>query len=103
MDTNPMYRIDTPENKAYLRAMARELLQFAVRYPSPEGCAYYLKDDGSPWPEKNLDNYETCRMIHCYCMGKFLGFPDSDDLIDAGLKGLLGTMRIRSTADGTTA
>ena len=93
MDRNPKYLIDTPENKAYLQDMVRELLQFAVHYPSPEGCAYYLRDDGSPWLEKNLDNYETCRMVHCYSIGKFLGFPGSDALIDAGLKGLLGAMR----------
>lgn len=93
MDMDPKYRIDTPENKAYLQEMVTELLQFAVQYPSPEGCAYYLKDDGSPWKEKNLDNYETCRMVHCYSIGKFLGFPGSDALIDAGLKGLMGAMR----------
>ena len=93
MERKSQYQIDTPENKAYLQAMVKELLQFAVRYPSPEGCAYYLRDDGSPWMEKNLDSYETCRMVHCYCIGKFLGFPGSDSLIDAGLKGLLGVMR----------
>ncbi len=93
MDRNPKFLIDTPENKAYLRALAEELLAFAVRFPSPEGCAYYLKDDGAPWVEKNLDNYETCRMVHSYCIGKFLGFPGSDTLIDAGLKGLSGAMR----------
>ena len=62
MERKSQYQIDTPENKAYLQAMVKELLQFAVRYPSPEGCAYYLRDDGSPWVEKNLDSYETCRM-----------------------------------------
>ncbi len=93
MVTNPKFRIDTPENKAYLQENIQELLRFAVRFPSPGGSAYYLKDDGAPWAEKNLDNYETCRMIHCYCMGKSLGFPGSEDLIDAGLQGLLGEMR----------
>ncbi len=92
MNYSPKYRIDTPENKAYLQEMVTELLQFAVRFPSPEGCAYYLKDDGTPWPEKTLDNYETCRMVHCYSIGKLLGFPGSDALIDAGLKGLFGAM-----------
>lgn len=92
---NQKYCIDTPENKAFLQNMVQELLRFAVHYPSPYGCAYYLKDDGSPWLEKNQDSYETSRMIHCYCMGKLLGFPGSDALIDAGLKGLTGAMRDR--------
>lgn len=93
MDRNPKYLIDTPENKAYLQNMVDELLRFAVRFPSEKGCAYYLKDDGTPWLGKNLDNYETCRMVHCYSIGKFLGFPGSDALVDAGLNGLLGAMR----------
>ncbi len=93
MVKNPRYWIDTPENKAYLQEMAQELLRFAVRFPSEEGCAHYLKDDGAPWLEKDLDNYETCRMVHSYSVGKLLGFPGSDALIDAGLKGLLGAMR----------
>ncbi len=93
MAIHPQYAIDTPENRAYLKAMTRVLLHFAVRFPSPEGCAYYLTDTGEPWLEKNLDNYETCRMVHCYSIGKLLGFPGSDALISAGLKGLLGAMR----------
>ncbi len=93
MEKNPKFIINTQENRAYLQELRQELLRFAVRFPSPGGSAYYLKDDGAPWPEKNLDNYETCRMIHCYCLGKFLGFPGSDALIQAGMKSLLGEMR----------
>ncbi len=93
MPANPKYQIDTPENKAYLREMAEELLRFAVCFPSAEGCAYYLRDDGTPWPQKNLDSYETCRMVHSYSIGKLLGFPGSDSLIDAGLRALLGAQR----------
>ncbi len=93
MSKNPKFVIDTPENKAYLQELTQELLGFAVRFPSERGCAYYLKDDGTPWVEKNLDNYENCRMVHSYCIGKFLGFPGSEKLIDAGLQGLLGPMR----------
>ncbi len=90
---NPKFVIDTPENKAYLQELTRELLAFAVRFPSERGCAHYLRDDGSPWVEKNLDNYENCRMVHSYAIGKFLGFPGSEELIDKGLQGLLGPMR----------
>ncbi len=90
---NPKFIIDTPENKAYLQELAEELLRFAVRFPAPNGCAYYLHDDGTPWVEKTLDNYETCRMVHSYAIGKFLGFPGSDELIAAGLKGLFGDMQ----------
>ncbi len=90
---DPKYRIDTPVNRAFMRDMVTELLQFAVRFPSPEGCAYYLDDTGAPCLDKTLDNYETCRMVHSYAIGKRLGFPGSDELIDAGLKGLFGAMR----------
>ncbi len=93
MKPSPRFMLDTPENRAYLQELTEELLRFAVKFPSPVGSAYYLKDDGTPWPEKNLDNYETCRMVHCYCLGKFLGFPGSGRLMDAGMKSLLGEMR----------
>ncbi|MCD7752452.1 MAG: AGE family epimerase/isomerase [Lachnospiraceae bacterium] len=87
------FTIDTEENKAYLKELAQELLKFAVRFPSPGGSAYYLHDDGSPWVEKTLDNYETCRMVHSYCIGSFLGFPGSEELVRAGLKSLNGEMQ----------
>ncbi|MCD8120604.1 MAG: AGE family epimerase/isomerase [Lachnospiraceae bacterium] len=87
------YTINTEENKLYLKELARELLAFAVRFPSPGGSAYYLHDDGSPWVEKPLDNYETCRMVHSYCIGSFLGFAGGRELAEAGLKSLNGEMQ----------
>ncbi len=92
MNKQAKFLIDTKENRAYLKELGEELLRFAVRFPSPGGSAYYLKDDGAPWMEKTLENYETARMIHCYCIGEFLGFEGSAALVDAGLKGLLGEM-----------
>lgn len=49
MTMKEKYQIDTTENKAFLKEMTEELLAFGHRFPSPEGGAYYLGDDGTPW------------------------------------------------------
>lgn len=36
------YRIDTQENKEFLKNMALDLLAFGGKFPSPEGSSYYL-------------------------------------------------------------
>lgn len=90
---NPKYKIDTPENKAFLTQMRDSLLAFGHRFPSPGGSAYYLGDDGTPWAEKNRDAYVTCRMAHVYSIGAFLGHEGSEALIDEAIKGLCGELK----------
>lgn len=87
------YRIDTRENREFLEKMSEELLLFGHRFPSLGGSAYYLKDDGAPWVEKNRDTYESCRMAHVYSIGLLLGHEGSIELVDAALKGLRGEIR----------
>ncbi len=90
---DPKYQIDTKQNREFLCQIAGELLSFGQKFPSPEGSAYYLGDDGTPWTDRSRDTYETCRMAHVYTLGKYLEFPGSDDLIDAALKGIRGELR----------
>lgn len=92
---NKKYIIDTPENKAFLKEACEELFDFGHKFPSPGGSAYYLGDDGTPWKDRNLETYETCRMVHVYTMAGFLGHEGSDALVEAGLKGLKGELRDR--------
>lgn len=86
------YTLDTQENKAFLKDMARDLLRFGSKFPSPGGGSYYLGDDGTPWTERPRETWITCRMAHVYSMGTFLGYPGSDKLADAAIKGLLGEL-----------
>ena len=93
MSENQMkYRLDTDENRAFLRSMTEDLLRFGHGFPSPGGSSYYLRSDGSPWKEHVRETYVTSRMVHVYTLGHFLGHEGSDALIDAGLKGLSGEL-----------
>ena len=91
-EKNKKYQIDTPENRKYLADMSEALLSFGHRFPSPEGSAYYLGDDGTPWTDRDRETYITCRMAHVYSLGVFLGHEGSEELVDAALKGIKGEL-----------
>ena len=91
-NTQNKYRIDTPENRAFLAANAEDLLRFGHRFPSPEGGSYYLGDDGTPWKDRNRETWITARMCHVYSLGVLLGHPGSAELADAALRGLRGEL-----------
>ena len=86
------YQIDTPENKQFMKEMRDQLLSFGHKFPSPGGGSYYLGDDGTPWKDRPRETWITSRMVHVYSMGSFLGHEGSEELIDAGLKGLKGEL-----------
>ena len=92
MTMKEKYQIDTTENKAFLKEMTEELLAFGHRFPSPEGGAYYLGDDGTPWVTRPRETWITCRMAHVYSIGCLLGHKGSEELADAALRGLLGEL-----------
>ena len=102
------YIIGTKENREFLQAARDELLAFGHQFPSPTGGAYWLGDDGTPWKDRNRETWITSRMIHVYSLGTLLGHPGSEELVDAGLKGLLGELHDKEhdgwyasvTADG---
>ena len=89
------YQIDTEENKEFLKEIREDLLNFGHRFPSPGGSSYYLGDDGTPWKDRNRETWITSRMTHVYSIGTFWGHEGSEELADAGLKGLRGELRDR--------
>lgn len=91
-DSNRKYRIGEKENEKFLTEMREDLLRFGRRFPSPGGSSYYLGDDGTPWKDRNRETWITSRMVHVYSLGSFLGHAGSEELIDAGLKGLKGEL-----------
>lgn len=82
------YCIDTEENKAFLKEIRDNLLDFGHKFPSPGGSSYYLGDDGTPWKERNRETWITCRMAHVYSIGVLLGHKGSRALAKAAIKGL---------------
>lgn len=87
------YCYGTKENREFLNGQAESLLEFGKAFPSPYGSSYWLGDDGTPCKERNRETWITCRMIHSYSLGAFLSFPESEEKIDAGLKGLCGELK----------
>ena len=83
------YMIDTQENKIFLENMARDLLRFGEKFPSPSGSSYYLSYDGTPWKDRPRETWITCRMAHVYSIGSLLGYPGSGKLADKAINGLL--------------
>ncbi len=86
------YELDTKENKEFVKDLAEGLLAFGRRFPSPEGGAWYLGDDGAPWKDRSRETWITCRMAHCYSLGVFLGFDGSKELVEKAVQGLLGEL-----------
>lgn len=86
------YKIDTAENKEFAAFLRNDLLSFGHGFSSPEGGAYYLGDDGTPWRDRPRETWITCRMAHVYSMGEMLGHKGSRELVDSALKGLFGEL-----------
>lgn len=86
------YQIGTDENNRFLEENALSLLAFGKRFPSPGGGSYYLGDDGTPWTDRPRETWITARMAHVYSLGTLLGFPGSEELADAAMKGLKGEL-----------
>lgn len=92
-EINVKYRMDTVENRQFLQELRQDLFSFGHGFPSPEGGAYYLGDDGTPWKERNRETWITSRMTHVYSIGSMLGHEGSEALLDAALKGLTGELK----------
>ena len=91
------YQIGTEENRKFQEEIRENLLNFGRRFPSPGGSSYYLGDDGTPWKERSRETWITSRMTHVYSIGTFLGHTGSEELADAGLKGLRGELQDRKS------
>lgn len=93
---NDKYRLDSTENKAFLKENAEALLRFAVKFPSAGGSSYYLDGKGEPMEQMSRETWITSRMVHVYSMGSMLAEgKDAEDyraLAAAGLKGLRGEL-----------
>ncbi len=86
------YEIDTAENREFMLDLRNDLLSFGHGFTSPEGGAYYLGDDGTPWRDRPRETWITCRMTHVYSMGELLGHKGSRQLVESALKGIRGEL-----------
>ena len=87
------YLIDTKENIEFLGRMREDLLDFGHMFPAPDGSSYYLADDGTPWTDRPRETWITSRMVHVYSIGSILGHKGSQELAEAGIRGLKDALR----------
>ncbi len=87
------YQLDQPENQEFFRQLGMELLEFGKKFPAPQGGSYYLGDDGTPWKDRPVETWITCRMTHVYSMGKMMGVSGAEELAKKGLQGLQGILK----------
>ena len=72
-DMDRKYQLDAAENKEFMKKVRDALLEFGKKFAAPDGTAYYLGDDGTPWTDRSRDTYETARYAHSYVLGYLLG------------------------------
>ena len=87
------YQIDTKENERFMKELRDELLCFGKQFPAPGGGAYYLGEDGSPWTDRSIETWITCRMAHVYSIGTLLGHEGSVELAKSAFQGLFGPLK----------
>lgn len=87
------YQIDTDENRAFMKMMRDDLFEFGRNFPSPGGSAWYLKNDGSPWKEKNRESYCTSRMAHVYSIAHLMGISGAKELASEAVRALKGELK----------
>jgi len=76
-----------------LQAETDRLLRFGVDGRHPAGGFAWLRDDGSPDLDHDVETWITCRMTHVYALGDLLGTPGAADLVDHGVAALRGRLR----------
>lgn len=82
---NAKYDFGTDANRAWLLADAKRQFDFFRASKRPQGGFYTLGLDGTPSPSVIQEAHANTRMVHSYCLGKFSGLSDCDDMIDHGM------------------
>jgi len=77
--------LDDPVHRAFLLRDARRQLAFFARSLRPDGGFDSLDAVGRPLPRAGQELHVTARMVHSYVLGKSIGHPGADRMIDAGM------------------
>ena len=78
-----------PFHRQYLMTQASRLFDFfEASSINTKGGFFELSDDGQPLsPENGLRQvHVTTRMIHCATIGRLIGRPGSDEIVDHGMR-----------------
>ena len=77
--------LDTPAHRDALMRDAHAQLHFFDRSLRGDGGFDALDHDGTPLPPAPQPLHVTTRMVHSYVLGRAIGHPGSERMIDAGL------------------
>uniref|UniRef100_UPI0035195167 AGE family epimerase/isomerase n=2 Tax=Rhodobacterales TaxID=204455 RepID=UPI0035195167 len=81
--------LQDPVHRAYLMENARRQLRFFDGTLRGDGGFDVLDHDGTPMPRAGQELHYTTRMVHSYVLGRAIGHPGADRMIDAGMAFLL--------------
>jgi mannose/cellobiose epimerase-like protein (N-acyl-D-glucosamine 2-epimerase family) len=81
-----------PGQRRWLQREGDRLLDFARAARHPNGGFAWLDDCGRPQLQRPVELWITCRMTHVFALGKLLGRPGNAQLVDHGLRALLGPL-----------
>jgi len=68
------------------------LLDFARAARHPDGGFAWLDEDGRPQLDRPVELWITCRMTHAFALGELLGRPGCRQLVDHGVRALVGPL-----------
>ena len=84
---------DQSTHVAWLDQHLRDLLDFGIHVPDPDGGAGYLDNEGYRDPDFGVLTYITARMVHVYSLGAMLGVPGCRAVAQQAMAGLTGRLR----------
>ena len=78
--------LDDHAHRAWALADARRQLAFFDASLRPDGGFDVLDLAGAPLPRAGQELHTTTRMVHSYVLGRAIGHPGAEDMIDAGMR-----------------
>lgn len=82
-----------PAHRRWLEREGDRLLDFARGARHPDGGFAWLDERGVPRLDQPVELWITARMTHVFALGQLLGRQDSRELVDHGIRALLGPLR----------
>lgn len=91
-ESNPRYQLGNEANRIFMASQTYGFMDFGRGFPTKQGGAGWLNDDGSLDRSQGIQTWITCRMTHVYSIATFLGYPGASQLVHEGVRGLTGNL-----------
>ena len=82
-----------PAHRRWLEREGDRLLDFARAARHPDGGFAWLDDRGRPRLDQPAELWITARMTHVFALGQLLGRSGNRQLVDHGIRALMGPLR----------